>query len=119
MKLRIALALLLLLLVGGLAGSPAWAYWGGDYSIDDPIDALISIQALPLYAEIRIGDTLLGTAQEVMNRGISVFGNRIYIVTITAPGYRPRRLAVVPNIHMPQRVFVDLVSTSLDSMQLR
>src|SRR3970040_861027 len=37
MKLRIVVALVVLL--GGLAGGPAWAFWGGEDSIDDPIHA--------------------------------------------------------------------------------
>ena len=117
MKRLIVVALLVLL--GGLVAGPAWAYWGGDLSIDDPIDALVTIQVLPLHAEIWIDDTRIGTALEVSNRGIAVFGNRIYIVSITAPGFRPRRLALVPNVRMPQRIYVDLVSTALDSRQLR
>jgi hypothetical protein len=45
MKIRIVLALLAMLL--GLAGGPAWAYWGGVDSLSDRIDALITIEARP------------------------------------------------------------------------
>ena len=107
MKLRIAVALLALL--GGLAGSPAWAFWGGTDSLDDPIDALVTIEALPLYAEVRLNGALLGTALEIANRGLAVFGARAYTVDISAPGHLPRTLTLVSNSSMPQRVHVDLV----------
>ena len=107
MKLRIGVAVLVVL--GGLAGSPAWAYWGGNLSLDDPIDALITIEALPLNAEVRLNGALLGTALEIANQGLAVFGQRVYTVDITAPGFIPRTLVLVANSAMPQRVFVDLV----------
>ncbi len=107
MKLRIAAALLVLL--GGLAGGPAWAFWGGKDSLDDPIDAIVTIEALPLYAEVRLNGALLGSAHEISNRGLAVFGGRAYNVTVTAPGHIPRTLTLVSNSAMPQRVHVDLV----------
>jgi hypothetical protein len=107
MKRRIVVALLVL--SAGLAISPAWAYWGGQDSIDDPIDALVTIEALPLYAEVRLNGALLGSAQEIANRGLAVFGSRAYVVTITAPGHITRRLTLVSNSLIPQRVHVDLV----------
>ena len=85
MKLRIVVALLTA--VGRLAGSPAWAFWGGKDSLDDPIDALVTIEALPLYAEVRLNGALVGTALEIANQGLAVFGSRAYIVNITAPGH--------------------------------
>ena len=45
MKIRIVLALLALLL--GVAGGPAWAYWGGIDSLSDRIDALITMRLCP------------------------------------------------------------------------
>ena len=107
MKLRIAVALLALSV--SLAANPAWAFWGGKDSIDDPIDALVTIEALPLYAEVRLNGALVGTALEIANKGLAVFGSRAYIVTITAPGHIERRLTLVANSAMPQRVHVDLV----------
>ena len=107
MKLRIVVALLVLL--GGLAGGPAWAFWGGTDSIDDPIDALVTIEALPLYAEVRVNGAFVGTALEVANKGLAVFGGFAYRVDISAPGHLPRRLTLVTNSAMPQRVHVDLV----------
>jgi hypothetical protein len=107
MKLRVAVALLVL--TGGLAGSPAWAFWGGKDSIDDPIDALVTIEALPLYAEVWLNGALLGTALEVASKGQVVFGGRAYNVTVTAPGHIRRTLTVVANSSMPQRVHVELV----------
>ena len=107
MKLRIVVALLTL--SAGLAASPAWAFWGGRDSIDDPIDALVTIEALPLYSEIRLNGAFVGTAQEIANKGLAVFGSRAYIVTVTAPGHIERRLTLVTNSAMPQRVHVDLV----------
>jgi hypothetical protein len=107
MKLRIAVALLAL--SAGLTANPAWALWGGKESIDDPIDALVTIEALPLYAEIRLNGALVGTAQEIANKGLAVFGARAYIVTVSAPGHIERRLTLVSNSAMPQRVHVDLV----------
>ena len=107
MKLRIVLVLLLV--VAGPTAAPAWAYWGGVDSISDRIDALITIEALPLNAEVRLNGARLGTALEISNQGLAVFGNRAYTVTITAPGYIPRVLTLVSNSAMPQRVFVDLV----------
>lgn len=107
MKLRIVLASLTLCLV--LAGGPAWAYWGGVDSISDRIDALITIEALPLDAEVRLNGARLGTALEISNQGLAVFGQRAYTVEITAPGYIPRKLTLISNSAMPQRVFVDLV----------
>jgi hypothetical protein len=107
MKLRIVVALLVLL--GGLAGSPAWAFWGGKDSLDDPIDALVTIEALPLYAEVRLNGALLGTALEIANRGLAVFDGRAYRVDISAPGHLPRTLTLVSNSAMPQRIHVDLV----------
>jgi hypothetical protein len=107
MKLRSVVALLAL--SAGLAGSPAWAYWGGQDSIDDPIDALITIEALPLYSEVRLNGALLGTALEITNKGLAVFGARAYVVTVSAPGHITRRFTVVSNSLMPQRVHVDLV----------
>ncbi len=50
MRLRIVLVSLALFL--GVAGGPAWAYWGGIDSLSDRIDALITIEALPLNAEV-------------------------------------------------------------------
>ena len=107
MKLRIAVALLAL--SAGLAANPAWAFWGGKDSIDDPIDALVTIEALPLYAEVRLNGALVGTAQEIANKGLAVFGSRAYTVSVTAPGHIERRLTLVTNSQMPQRVHVDLV----------
>jgi hypothetical protein len=107
MKLRIVVALLVLL--GGLAGSPAWAFWGGKDTIDDPIDAIVTIGALPLYAEVRINGAYVGTALEIANRGLAVYGDTAYRIDITAPGHIPRRLTLVANSAMPQRVSVDLV----------
>jgi hypothetical protein len=107
MKLRIVMALLAL--SAGLAASPASAFWGGRDSLDDPIDALVTIEALPLYAEVRLNGALVGSAQEIANKGLAVFGARAYIVTITAPGHIGRRLTLVTNSVMPQRVHVDLV----------
>jgi hypothetical protein len=93
----------------GLASGPAWGYWGGVDSLADPIDALITIQVLPLNAEVRLNGARLGTALEISNRGLAVFGQRAYTVSVTAPGFIPRTLTVVANSAMPQRVFVDLV----------
>jgi hypothetical protein len=107
MKLRIVVALLAL--SAGLAGGPAWAFWGGKDSVDDPIDALITIEALPLYSEVRLNGALVGTALEIANRGLAVFGARAYVVTVSAPGHITRRLTLVSNSLMPQRVRVDLV----------
>lgn len=107
MKPRIVVALLVLL--GGLAGGPAWAFWGGKDGIDDPIDALVTIEVLPLYAEVRINGALVGTALEIASRGMAVFGARAYTVHISAPGHLPRTLTLVSNSAMPQRVHVDLV----------
>ena len=107
MKLRIVVVLVVL--VGGLVGGPAWAFWGGKNSIDDPIDALVTIEVLPLYAEVRLNGALLGTALEITNKGLAVFGGRAYNVTVTAPGYIARTLTLVSNSAMPQRVHVDLV----------
>ena len=107
MKLRIVVALLVL--SAGLAGGPAWAFWGGKDSIDDPIDALVTIEVLPLYAEVRLDGALLGTAVEIASKGLAVFGSRAYVVTVTAPGHITRRLTLVANSAMPQRVHVDLV----------
>ncbi len=107
MKLRIVMALLAL--TAGLAASPASAFWGGKNSIDDPVDALVTIEALPLYAEVRLNGALVGTAQEIANKGLAVFGARAYVVSVTAPGHIERRLTLVTNSAMPQRVHVDLV----------
>lgn len=107
MKLRVGLALLVL--VGALWTGPAWAYWGGHNSIDDPIDALITIEAYPLNSEVRLNGALVGTALEIANKGLAVFGERAYIVTVSAPGHITRRLTLVSNSRMPQRVHVDLV----------
>ncbi len=107
MKLRIVVALLVL--SAGLAGGPAWAFFGGKDGIDDPIDALVTIEALPLYAEVRLNGALLGSALEIANRGLAVFGSRAYVVTVSAPGHITRRLTLVSNSSMPQRVHVDLV----------
>jgi hypothetical protein len=107
MKLRIVVALLTL--SAGFAASPAWAFWGGKDSIDDPIDALVTIEALPLYSEVRLNGAYVGTALEIANKGLAVFGARAYIVTVSAPGHIERRLTLVTNSSMPQRVHVDLV----------
>jgi hypothetical protein len=107
MKPRIVVALVVLL--SGLAGGPAWAFWGGKDSIEDKTDALITIEVLPLNAEVRLDGALLGTALEIANQGQVVYGSRAYTVTITAPGFRPRSVTVVSNSAMPQRVLVDLV----------
>jgi hypothetical protein len=107
MKFRIAVALLAL--SAGLAAGPAWAFWGGTQSLDDPIDALVTIEALPLYAEIRLNGAYVGTALEIASKGLAVFGSRAYIVTVTAPGHIERRLTLISNSAMPQRVHVDLV----------
>jgi hypothetical protein len=107
MKLRIVVALLAL--SAGLAGSPAWAFWGGKDSVDDPIDALVTIEALPLYAEVRLNGALVGSALEIANKGLAVFGARAYVVTVTAPGHITRRLTLVANSSMPQRVHIELV----------
>jgi hypothetical protein len=107
MKPRIVVALVVLL--SGLAGGPAWAFWGGKDSLDDPIDALVTIEVLPLYAEVRLNGALVGTALEIANHGLAVFGGRAYTVHISAPGHLPRTLTLVSNSAMPQRVHVDLV----------
>ncbi len=107
MKPRIVVALVVLL--SGLAGGPAWAFWGGKDGIDDPIDALVTIEALPLYAEVRLNGALVGTALEIANQGLAVFGARAYTVHISAPGHLPRTLTLVSNSAMPQRIHVDLV----------
>ena len=107
MKPRMVVALVVLL--SGLAGGPAWALWGGKDSIDDPIDAIVTIEVLPLYAEVRLNGALVGTALEIASRGMAVFGARAYTVHISAPGHLPRTLTLVSNSGMPQRVHVDLV----------
>lgn len=107
MNFRIVVALLVLL--GGLAGGPAWGFWGGKDGVVDPIDALVTIEALPLYAEVRLNGALVGTAQEIANHGLAVFAARAYRVDISAPGYLPRTLTLVSNSSVPQRVHVDLV----------
>ena len=107
MNLRTVVAMLVLL--AGLAGSPAWAYWGGLDSISDRVDALVTIEVLPLYAEVRLDGALLGSALEIASRGLPVYGSRAYTVHISAPGHLPRTLTLVANSAMPQRVFVDLV----------
>ena len=107
MKLRTVVAMLLLLV--GPAGSPAWASWGGANSIDDRVDALVTIEVLPLYAEVRLDGALLGSALEIASRGLPVYGSRAYTVHISAPGHLPRTLTLVANSSMPQRVHVDLV----------
>jgi hypothetical protein len=107
MKLRIVVALLVLL--AGLATSPAWAFWGGKDSLDEPIDALVTIEVLPLYAEVRLNGAYIGTALEIASKGLAVFGGYAYRVDVSAPGHVPRRLTLVANSQMPQRVHVDLV----------
>jgi hypothetical protein len=107
MKLRVVLALLTLFI--GLASGPAWAFWGGVDSISDRIDALVTIEVLPLNAEVRLNGARLGTALEISSQGLAIFGQRVYTVTVTAPGFIPRTLTLVANSSMPQRVFVDLV----------
>ena len=107
MRLRTVVTMLVLL--AGLAGSPAWAYWGGVNSVDDKVDALVTIEVLPRYAEVRLDGALLGSALEIASRGLPVYGSRAYTVHISAPGHLPRTLTLVANSSMPQRVFVDLV----------
>ena len=107
MKPRIVVALLVL--VCGLVPGPAWAFWGGKDSIDDHMDALVTIEVLPLYAEVRLNGALLGSAIDIASKGLAVFGGKAYNVTVTAPGHIPRSLTLVANSSMPQRVFVDLV----------
>ena len=107
MKPRIVVALVVLL--SGLAGGPAWAFWGGKDSLDDPIDALVTIEVQPLYAEVRLNGALVGTALEIANHGLAVFGQRAYRVDISAPGHIPRTLVLVSNSQMPQRVHIELV----------
>jgi hypothetical protein len=67
MKIRLVPALLIMIL--GIMSVPASAYWGGVDSLSDRIAALITIEALPLNAEVRLNGALLGTALEVSNRG--------------------------------------------------
>ena len=50
-----------------------------------------------------------GTALEIANKGLAMFGGYAYRVDISAPGHLPRRLTLVANSAMPQRVHVDLV----------
>jgi hypothetical protein len=69
----------------------------------------VTIEALPLYAEVRLNGALVGTAQQIANKGLAVFGARAYVVSVTAPGHIERRLTLVTNSAMPQRVHVDLV----------
>jgi hypothetical protein len=107
MKRRVVLVSLALFL--GVTGGPAWAYWGGVDSLSDRIDALITIEALPLNAEVRLNGDRVGTALEIANQGLAVFGQRAYTIEITAPGFIPRKLTLISNSAMPQRVFVDLV----------
>ena len=107
MILRTIVAVLVLL--AGALGSPAWAYWGGLNSVDDKVDALVTIEVLPLYAEVRLDGALVGSALDIASRGLTVYGSRAYTVHISAPGHFPRTLTLVANSAMPQRVFVDLV----------
>jgi hypothetical protein len=107
MRLRIVPVSVLLFLA--TASAPAGAFWGGVDSLSDRVEALITIEVLPLNAEVRLNGARLGTALEIANQGLAVYGQRAYTVSITAPGFIPRTLTVVPNSAMPQRVFVDLV----------
>ena len=69
----------------------------------------MTIDALPLYAEVRVNSALLGTALEIANHGLAVYGAREQTVHIPAPGDLPRTLTLLSNSAMPRRVHIDLV----------
>ena len=103
---RVIVAALVMLV--GLGVSPAWAYYGGDDNIEQPVEAHMVIDVHPLHAGIWIDQTWLGTARDVVNLDLVRFRG-MHVVTIAAPGFNTRKVDFDATTIGVRRLIVDLV----------
>ena len=104
---RRLLALMGIILVG-LCGAPAWADYGGPDSITQPFEAKITVDVYPLSADVWLDGAYLGGARELTNLEVPLLRGR-HLVTVAAPGFKPRFIIVDATTHKATRLAVDLI----------
>lgn len=73
-----------------------------------PDTSTITVDALPLSAEVRLDGVPIGTAQDLLARVIPVTPGR-HVLHVEAPGYLPTIVNVASTPDWASRVFVQLI----------
>lgn len=73
-----------------------------------PDTSVLTVDALPLSAEVRLDGVPIGTAQDLLSRAIAVTPGR-HVLHIDAPGYLPTIVNVASTPDWASRVFVQLI----------
>lgn len=73
-----------------------------------PDTSTITVDALPLSAEVRLDGVPIGTAQDLLARVIAVTPGK-HVLHIDAPGYLPTIVNVASTPDWASRIFVQLI----------
>jgi hypothetical protein len=68
----------------------------------------LTVDVVPLEAEVRLNGVPLGTAHDLLSRAIPVLPGR-HVLEVAAPGYLPARVNVSATADWPTRVWLQLV----------
>ena len=104
-RVRVALRLLPLLCLtmwgSALAAEPRHAFLIGNSST-------LTVDALPLEAEVRLDGVPIGSAHDLISRPVVVVPGQ-HVVTVAAPGYLPATVTVRGSEDWTTRVWLKLV----------
>jgi hypothetical protein len=110
MSYRLWLALAVGLFAAGALGSgaaPAQTLRMQEYETAGAA-SIITLDARPLTAEVRLDGVLIGTARDVLARSVPLAVGR-HTLHISAPGYKPAVVTVSATPDWAKRIFVELV----------
>ena len=68
----------------------------------------LTIDVVPLYAEVRLDGVSLGTAHELISQAVAVTPGK-HVVEIGAPGFFPSTVTVVATVDWATRVWLQLI----------
>jgi len=68
----------------------------------------LTIDVVPLYAEVRVDGVSLGTAHELISQAVAVTPGR-HVVEIGAPGFFPATVIVSATVDWATRVWLQLI----------
>jgi len=97
-------SLALVLAVGSFSGVSADSY----ESTTIGESSTLTIDVVPLYAEVRLNGVRLGTAHDLISQAVPVSPGQ-HIVEIGAPGFLPATVTVAATVDWATRVWLQLI----------
>ena len=68
----------------------------------------MTVDAIPLHAEVRLDGVPIGTAHDLVARSVNVLPGE-HVLDVAAPGYIPARVAVSSTVDWATRIWLQLV----------